>query len=80
MRPKFQVLNQDDAAAWERWMEQPETHAFLDGTIDQCSKMAQVARDAVGYVVTRPHSDPDGRQPFSDGWLPVFTWNPRKQD
>ena len=73
--PKYLTLNELDLIAWERWLNTPDTLAFLDETIEKCSKLATSSQNAVGYVVTTASSE---QRPESEGWTAV-TWDTRSR-
>ena len=48
--PRFTALTGEDRAAWDAWMRTPATERFLDGTIEECERLAEVSRKAQGYI------------------------------
>ena len=57
--PRYIDLEERDLAAWITWIERPETTAFLDDTIIECQRLAEVSRQARGYAVVEGVGGPD---------------------
>jgi hypothetical protein len=53
-------LTPEDRAAWDAWVAEPKTAAFLDEVIAQCREQAEANRGNPGYMVFR------GRGPDRD--------------
>ena len=73
--PRYLTLDELDKIAWERWLNTPDTLAFLDQTIEKCSQLAELSQNAVGYVVTAASSE---QRSDGEGWTAV-TWDPQKR-
>lgn len=58
--PAFTNLSSDDRSAWEDWLAKPETQAFIEETIEECQRLAEVSADAKGYPVYENVGEPDG--------------------
>jgi hypothetical protein len=51
--PQYIALDEQDAKAWESWLEKPETLQFLDETVEKCRHLAEVAQQAAGHFIAR---------------------------
>jgi hypothetical protein len=49
--PQYTALDDMDFAAWQTWMEKPETQRFLDEAMERCQRLATLAQEAQGYFV-----------------------------
>lgn len=61
--PRYTELSNSDFAAWNAWLDRPETARFLDETVAECERLAEVSRRATGYAVLTDVSEPD-----DSGW------------
>jgi hypothetical protein len=57
--PKYTKVDERDLSAWNEWLARPETDRFLDATVEECRRLADVSRSAQGYVVAEPADPPD---------------------
>jgi hypothetical protein len=51
--PQYMTLDERDAAAWQAWLEKPETLRFLDETVEKCHRLAKIAQETTGYAIFR---------------------------
>ena len=61
--PEFIELDDDDLAAWNAWINRPETDQFLDETIEMCQRLVEVSKRASGHAAFEAVTAPD-----EDGW------------
>ena len=59
--PKYMDLAEQDLAAWEAWLNRPETETFLDDTIAKCQRLADLSQNARGYAVVEGVGEVDER-------------------
>ena len=48
---KFQSLSDEDMIAWQAWIESENTKGFLDATIAECMRLAEVSRNVTGHAI-----------------------------
>jgi len=60
--PEFTEIDDADWEAWTQWINRPETDGFLDDTISECRRLAEVSRKALGHAVLHDVGpmEPDG--------------------
>ena len=49
--PKFRSLSDEDMIAWKAWVDSKNTKEFLNKTIAECERLAEVSRNAAGYAI-----------------------------
>ena len=64
--PAYEELDEADQEAWVAWLDLPQTKSFLDETISECERLAEVSRHASGQAVMQPPAD---AQPDERGWI-----------
>ena len=52
--PRYTNLSTEDIAAWNKWIESPETKTFLDEALAECTRLANLSHKAQGYVLLHP--------------------------
>ena len=57
--PHYIELDEHDLAAWNAWIDRPEIDQFLDDTITECQRLAEISRHARGYPVLQGTREPD---------------------
>ena len=62
--PRHIDLDDSDLAAWNAWIDRPEINKFLDDTIAECQRLAEVSKRASGYAYFEGTSEPS-----EDGWI-----------
>lgn len=69
--PRYTALNEQDLAAWNEWLAGSEIGQFLDATIEECQRLAELAKHAQGYAVFQKA---DSREENSEpgGWIKGF--------
>ncbi len=77
--PRYTELDERDLAAWNDWLNRPQTDQFLDETIEKCHHLAEISRRAQGYAVVQGASPPND-EPDSNGWRNSFLRIPTKQN
>ena len=63
--PRYTDLDGIDLEAWNAWINRPETDKFLDDTIAECQRLAEISKHARGYAVVEGTNEP-----AKDGWIP----------
>ena len=59
--PRYMELDEEDLAAWNDWVNRPETEQFIDDFIIECQRLAEVSRHARGHAVeVGPVTDVEG--------------------
>ena len=48
--PHYTELDARDLDAWIDWLDTPKIAAFLDSVIEECERLAEVSRHAIGYA------------------------------
>jgi hypothetical protein len=66
--PRYTELDEPDLAAWNAWVNRPETNQFLDDTIAECQRLAEVSRHARGYATLEGVQEPDENGEWSAGY------------
>jgi hypothetical protein len=64
--PQYTELDERDLQAWRSWLNQPKTDKFLDETIEECRRLAEASRHAVGRAMFKK-GQPD--QSMGEGWV-----------
>lgn len=49
--PRYRELSTDDQQSWNEWLNGPSGKSFLDKTIEECRRLAEVSRHAQGYAI-----------------------------
>jgi hypothetical protein len=55
--PRFQILSNDDIKVWNDWLNGPSGQDFLDKTIEECQRLAEVSRHSRGFAVVQSSND-----------------------
>ena len=77
--PRYIELDDRDLAAWEAWLSRPQTDEFIDETIKECERLAEVSRHAVGYA-TYEKIGGENATPDEEGWLHARLKEPTPQN
>jgi hypothetical protein len=77
--PRYTDLDDRDLAAWNEWINRPQTEQFLDATIEECRRLAEVSKNAKGYAVIQ-EDRPPGQEKSAGGWVKGSLRIPTKQN
>ncbi len=77
--PRYTELDASDLAAWNEWINQPQTNHFLDATIEECRRLAEISKHAKGYAVVQEDQS-SGQEKGADGWIKGSLRIPTKQN
>jgi TPR repeat protein len=57
--PLYTELEEDDLEAWRAWVDELKQHQFLDDTLAECRRMAEICRGVSGYAIVEGAGEPD---------------------
>ena len=72
----YEELGEADRDAWAAWLDLPQTKSFMDDTIRECERLAEVSRHASGQAVMQAPAD---AQPNERGWIKGEMRVPKKK-
>jgi hypothetical protein len=57
--PLYTELEEDDLEAWRAWVDELKQHQFLDDTLAECRRMAEICRGVSRYAMVEGAGEPD---------------------
>ena len=57
--PRYIERDKQDLAAWNVWINSSEASKFLDDTITECQRLAEISRHAQGFAVFEETGEPE---------------------
>ena len=74
--PFFRSLSLEDLAVWNKWLDRPELHDFLDKGIQKCRIQSEINKDASGWAVIRNGIENESGEIVGDKIIENPTKNP----